>query len=310
MSLRFKLIGLFLAIGLIPLSLVGWFSVQHSSDALMKQASDRLKAVLQVKKTSLESYFRTIHSQAITFSENRMTTEAFYALADVYQTFHLENDLNAEKIQQQRQALKRFIKKDYNQHYRTINATASRLTANMVDQLDDNSVALQYQYIVNNPNPSESKSLYDKGEDDSSYSTEHETFHKIFRHYLDQFGYYDLFLISHKTNHVIYSVAKEFDFATSLVDGPFAQSGLGMAFQHANRLKQANEVVFVDYAPHLPSFDHEAAFVASPVFEDNFKVGILIFQIPTGRINAVMQERTGLGKTGETFLIGHKGPIK
>ena len=33
--------------------------------------------------------------------------------------------------------------------------------------------------------------------------------------------------------------------------------------------------------------------------------GVLIFQMPVGKINAIMQEKSGLGETGETFLVGH-----
>jgi len=53
-----KLIALFLLVGLIPLTLVGWLSEQDASSALMTANFNQLEAVRQIKKDRVELYFR------------------------------------------------------------------------------------------------------------------------------------------------------------------------------------------------------------------------------------------------------------
>lgn len=49
--------------------------------------------------------------------------------------------------------------------------------------------------------------------------------------------------------------------------------------------------------------------MSTPIFAGEKKTGVLIFQIPLKRMNAIMAQNyqwkdNGLGKTGETFLVG------
>ena len=47
-----------------------------------------------------------------------------------------------------------------------------------------------------------------------------------------------------------------------------------------------------------------AAFVGAPVKSGNKTIGVIALQLPLKAINAIMQERSGMGKTGESYLIG------
>ncbi|KZX76432.1 hypothetical protein A3715_13090 [Oleiphilus sp. HI0009] len=63
-----------------------------------------------------------------------------------------------------------------------------------------------------------------------------------------------------------------------------------------------------DFAPYPPSYEDPAAFIASPIFDAGELLGVLIFQMPIDRINAIMTHdqqwaTTGLGESGETYLI-------
>ena len=73
--------------------------------------------------------------------------------------------------------------------------------------------------------------------------------------------------------------------------------------------RQKGETFFADFEPYAPSYNQPAAFIASPIFNDNLLIGVLIFQLPIDRINNIMTdghqwERVGLGKTGQSLLIG------
>ena len=93
--------------------------------------------------------------------------------------------------------------------------------------LDNLAIALQYQYIQANPHPlGEKDSLYNPG-DGSDYANWHQYYHPFFRDFLQRFGYYDIFLVDQKSGRIVYSVFKELDYATSLKNGPYANSGIG-----------------------------------------------------------------------------------
>jgi len=175
----------------------------------------------------------------------------------------------------------------------------------MLSQLDEESIALQYYYIEANRNPLGSKHLLDRADDVSAYSQLHEKVHPIIRNYLEKFGYYDIFLVDSETGDIVYSVFKELDYSTSLINGPYAQTNFGEAFRRANAAGNKDAVVLVDYAQYTPSYEAPASFIASPIFnEDNEKIGIAMFQMPIDRLNTIMSERSGLGETGETYLVG------
>jgi len=136
-----------------------------------------------------------------------------------------------------------------------------------------------------------------------AYDAAHKNVHPFLRDYLQCFGYYDIFLVN-PAGDVIYSVYKEVDFATSLSDGPYTQSGLAQAYRNANKASSRQAAVFVDFQRYLPSFNAPAGFIAKPVFNKNEKLGTLVFQFPIDKLNAIMGQRSGLGDTGESYLVG------
>ena len=142
----------------------------------------------------------------------------------------------------------------------------------------------------------------------SSYNRSHKVFHPSFDYYLQQFGYYDIFIVDSESGNIVYSVYKELDYATSLIDGPYKDSDIAKVFNKANQAKDLNFVAISDFAPYQPSYNDPAAFIASPIYENGQKIAVLIFQMPIDNINEVMThhhrwEEGGLGKTGETYLV-------
>ena len=56
-SLKSKLIVLFMAVGLFPLVLLGWFAAFKAGEALIEKSSAQLKTIQQIRKRQIESYF-------------------------------------------------------------------------------------------------------------------------------------------------------------------------------------------------------------------------------------------------------------
>lgn len=121
-----------------------------------------------------------------------------------------------------------------------------------------------------------------------------------FARFIERYGYHDLFLI-HPSGDIFYSVAHEGDYNTNLITGPYANTGLGQVFQNVLETKVFG---FSDFQLYTPSSREPAGFIAQPLM-DNDKVELVVaLQIPIDVINSVMLERSGMGETGETYLVG------
>jgi PAS domain S-box-containing protein len=157
-------------------------------------------------------------------------------------------------------------------------------------------------YVDENPHPIQSRSRLDDAGDGSAYSAVHARFHPRFRDFTDRYGYRDMLLIN-LDGDVVYSVKKQDDFASELVetDG----DGLYTAFRQAVANAQSGKEVFVDFAPYQPAGGEPTGFVAMTVFDESrMPIGVLALGMPVDRINRVMQVAAGLGLTGETLIVG------
>jgi len=162
---------------------------------------------------------------------------------------------------------------------------------------------LQNAYIDKNSFPTGEKEKLDFGGDGSLYSDVHKEFHPWLRKMLYTREYYDIFLFDMNGN-LIYSVFKELDYATNLMTGEWKESGLGEIFRASISNLSTTHQAFEDFKPYAPSFDAPASFIGMPVFDKGTAVGVLAFQMPITRINSIMQEKAGLGETGESYIVG------
>ena len=106
----------------------------------------------------------------------------------------------------------------------------------------------------------------------------------------------------------MYTVFKELDFATSLVSGPFTKTKLGDAFRQTWALDKPGMVALSEFGEYLPSYNDQAAFLGTPIFDGGKKIGVLLVQVPIDKINSVMThegkwKERGLGDSGETYLV-------
>jgi sigma-B regulation protein RsbU (phosphoserine phosphatase) len=168
---------------------------------------------------------------------------------------------------------------------------------------------MQHMYIASNPYPRDARADLIAPEAITSYNTAHKLYHPIFKNYMDRFGYYDILLLDAESGQVIYSVSKEVDFATDMLHGPYRNSGLASVYRKAIQSDSHQQVFFEDFSTYLPSYNAPASFIASPVFDGEKMLGVLVVQLPIDKINYIMTddydwEDVGLGKSGETYLVG------
>jgi len=168
---------------------------------------------------------------------------------------------------------------------------------------------LQTLYVSDSPYPVGERERLDDASDGSAYSAVHAARHPWFRALQQSRGYYDVFLFNTRGD-LVYSVFKEADYATNMTSGMYADTDLANAFRGA-LTAQAGEVAFFDFRPYSPSLDAPASFIATPVVTASGEtVGVLAFQMPIDRMNAVMGSLTGLLQTGEAYLIGSDGIMR
>ncbi len=123
---------------------------------------------------------------------------------------------------------------------------------------------------------------------------------RVFSRYIERNGYYDLFLID-LNGFCFFTVTHESDYQTNLLTGKYKDSGLGEAVRMAIN---TDAFAMVDFAPYAPSAGAPAAFIAVPVKARGKTVMIVALQLSLDEIDKVMTERTGMGETGETYLVG------
>jgi methyl-accepting chemotaxis protein len=114
-------------------------------------------------------------------------------------------------------------------------------------------------------------------------------------------GYYDVFVICAAHGHVVFSAAEESDLGANLAVGPLRGSGLATLWKGVVSSRTPG---FTDFSPYEPSGNLPAAFVGAPLMRNGDIIGVVALQLPYEAVDDIMQERSGMGRTGETYLVG------
>ena len=116
-------------------------------------------------------------------------------------------------------------------------------------------------------------------------------------------GWYDLFLIDLQGN-IVFSAAKESDLGMNISNSILAKSSINDAFIKAQR-SDIGTLAISDFKPYPPSNNEPAAFIMAKKSDINgAHIGYIALQFPTNKVNEIMQQRDGMGDTGETYLVG------
>ncbi|MEM7248675.1 MAG: hypothetical protein AAF533_25310, partial [Acidobacteriota bacterium] len=321
LGMKPKLLALFLLVGVVPLLVIGFLAERRAADfqarvvelttqELEEQAFKQLVASRDVKKHTIEAHFAQERKQARTFAESHMAIEAARAFRDAFRVYPAQSGLTAETPRSHLlDELTGYYRNEFGSVYRQETGRDISLDADL-SELDDEALTLQLSYIARNGHAIGSKHRLDRDPSDSDYARFHAHYHPVFRSYLETFGYYDIFLCDPDTGDIVYSVFKEIDFATSLRDGPFASTSFGHLYRQLSTSAESGTVMLVDSEPYAPSYEAAASFLAAPVFDEDELLALLVFQLPIDKITSVMNERAGLGDTGETYLVGPDGGLR
>lgn len=337
-TINLKVLALTLVTAVAVMLVTGITSYVISKSAIEYEMFRKLTAVREMKAQQIEDYFENISRQISILSRSANAAMASRMFIAAYLKIENEIDRLPESTRPLLEAriqrdLRSFYEQQYLAEYRRYNMDVSGEDADVVRSLLPRSAAgmlLQVAALTNNSNVLGEKNRLAVLQTPftapyfSDYRQAHEALHPFFNEYLETYGYYDLFIVDPGTGNIVYSVFKETDFGTSLVDGPHANTNIASLFRLVVSSVEKGEqtstdnrpkLFVVDFEPYGPSYGAPAAFIGAPVFDGDEFVSVLIAQMPVDRINNVMTSNeswalVGLGRTGETYLVGTDGLMR
>ena len=284
--------------------IIAFIGFSISKTEIEKQSINQLTSLREVQKESISGYLDYVKKQMLTYSDSRNIKNATQSFITGFTTFP-EHEPTETKLAD-------FYNNEFGQKYARGNQNSKLSGRALFKQTSTQAAKLQHYYIADNPNPLGEKDALVALNNKSAYDTAHQTYHPEIRKYLQEFAYYDIFIIDAQSGHIVYSVFKELDYATSLLTGPYKNSGLAEVFKSVRHAKNNNAISFSAFKSYTPSYEDPASFIASPIQdEDGNTIAVLAFQMPIDEINTLMTfnhewQDKGLGLSGETYLVSEE----
>lgn len=120
-------------------------------------------------------------------------------------------------------------------------------------------------------------------------------------------GYSNIYLMDVQGN-ILFSVVGEEDLGTNLFNGPYYESGLAKLCRLAVK---TGRPLCSDVTIYGPSGKQKTLFNAQLMLDGSGEeAGILVMQIKLEKIDALMAEVSGLGQTGQVFIVGNDGMLR
>ncbi len=119
------------------------------------------------------------------------------------------------------------------------------------------------------------------------------------RHYIRNYlSFYDILFVD-KEGDIFHTIRRQGDYHKNIFEGKLAKTTL------AQQLRHHPDKTFVDYEYYSVS-DEPSAFLVEPVMKDGCLAGWFVLQCSINKINNMFTEETGLGATGEVFLVNRQ----
>lgn len=292
-------------ISILSITINSYLTLEHMKEETIKQFNDSLTSKRILVGNEITDYFTTIEKQVVVMAHDISIVEAATQFKQAFNNFPTTN-LNTD-------SLKAYYKNEFKPTYDQQNKTPVNINK-LYDPLPNISLALQTAYIGDNVNPLGEKDALTAINDGSDYDAAHQRYHPSIRKFLQEFGYYDIFIVEPENGYIVYSVFKELDYATSLKKGPYQNSDIAKAFNEGLKLNE-NEFFITDFNNYLPSYNNPASFISSPIYENGELSAVLIFQMPINIINELMTQHgkwveSGFGASGEVYLVGEDNTLR
>jgi len=116
-------------------------------------------------------------------------------------------------------------------------------------------------------------------------------------------AWYDLFFINLQGD-IVFTAAKESDLGMNIPTSVLNKTSMGKAFNKVEHTA-LDSIAVSDFLPYPPSNDEPAAFMMTKLTDvSGVHIGYVALQFPLHKVNEIMQQRDGMGLSGETYLVG------
>jgi class 3 adenylate cyclase len=302
LSIKSLLLLMLLVVSIGSNLVVGIIGYLNGTESLKKAAVERLIEVRDSRAREITSLFDSVESSLLLASRDSAIVDAEQAFASGVKDL----DQTAVLTPEQDATVTAYFEDDFGPRL----AEASGAPADAQKFIPDSAAAqyLLYHYLIADSVGVDPETQYDAG-DGSTWSAAHAKYHDYLRRMADLLQFDDLVLID-GSGQIVYTENKGVDLGADLVDGPYSFSSLATAFNTAMSQNQGlDSVVFSDFRPYSPALGSPVAWVVAPLAGPTQAVGAIAVQLPVDRINEVMTgdgkwADSGLGKTGEAYLVG------
>ena len=303
LSIQSKMILLLLGVSLASISAMAWISYSSGKAALIQGVRNQLNGIRVAKSTALRTRLESLRDQIIAMSDSQIVIES---TRNIHNSWDSLKSLSLSP--QENEKLDAFYRSEF------IPALAKHVEGAPVPEqyipTDPVSRYLQYHYIAANPHPYQKKQeLITAPGDKSSFAATHAKLQMFFTRAARIFGFEDVMIVDASSLNLIYTYQKTTEFATSIENGPYADSRMGAAVRAIRSARDRDSFKIADFEPYRPSLGLPMGFIMSPVFDGPSMSGIMLLQFPIDEFDHVatgnFQWRDeGLGDSGETYLVG------
>lgn len=298
-SIQSKLLVMLLLTSILSAAVVGFIGYTSGRDSLRTSVFDRLTEIRESQTRQLRAQFADLTNSLLVYAQGETTTQA---LQDF--TAGFDQLAGAPVTPAQVQQLT-----DYYNNVFAPDKEAQTGTKLDIDALVPTANAQRYlQAHYTAPFDDWNASLSnDDARDGSAWSAANARYNSFFSEIVKRFAYEDALLIDDR-GIVVYSAYKGVDLGTNVLTGPYRGGQLTAAYTKAMESNAVDYVGVTDFGDYQPA-DEPTAWLVSPVRGMGRVGGVLALQFPISRINALMTvnrqwETAGMGRTGETFLVG------
>lgn len=300
LSIRSILLIMLLLVSVASSVVVGLIGYVNGRESLRDAAVNSLIEVRDSRAREITGLFTSMENTLLLNARGQSVAQAMQAFTAAF------DELGSTELTPEEQALL----EDY-----FTNQFGAKLTAASEDPVDASTFvptgAAQSYLTLNYTVPFETFSdaiANDDAGDGSAWSAAHAEYHDFFRRMTQLFHYEDVLLIDGNGN-IVYTAFKGVDLGSNLDSGPLQRTNLATAYANAMTGNVADTVVLTDFAPYPPSLGVPAAWAVTPVAVNGSIIGALAIEMPIAEINNVMTnggdwEGSGLGETGETYIVG------
>ncbi|MDX1891853.1 adenylate/guanylate cyclase domain-containing protein [Mycolicibacterium sp. 050158] len=305
-SIQSKLLVMLLLTSILSAAIVGAIGYQSGRSSLRTSVFDRLTEIRQSQSRELQAGISDLKNSLVVYSRGSTATQAIAAF-----TAGFDQLANAPISPAQQQSLvdyytKRFAKDEAAQ-------TGADIDVEALVPTTPAERYLQTRYTVPFGNYGQPSADWNgaielnDARDGSAWSAANASYNDFFREIVTRFKFEDALLLDTRGN-VVYSAYKGVDLGSNVLTGPYKGSELTGAYQKALDSNAVDYVGLTDFGDYQPASEPTAWFV-SPVGPQGRVEGVLALQFPISKINTLMTmdgrwEESGMGATGETFIVG------